>query len=100
MTEPQHPRTTPEGHTKEEPGPSELGKRGTPGAGMTGAVPHAADARTVEEAAEHGADAHAEDEHGHAEPRVGPIDWPAWGFAAMGILAGLLVIGMFYVAIT
>lgn len=100
MTEPHHPRVTPEGHTPEEPAASELGKRGTPGEGMAPEVPHAADARDAEESGAH-ADAHAvagDDEHGHAEPRIGPIDWPAWGFAAVGAAVGLLVVAMFYVA--
>jgi hypothetical protein len=115
VTDPQRPRTTPEGHTPEEPAPAELGKRGTPGAGMTPDVPHATDARVVEEEAttgDHapavGTDAHADahqpethdDEHGHAEPRLGPIDWPAWGYAVLGVLAGLLVVGLFWVAVS
>ena len=50
MTEPQPPdrhptgHGTPEGHTPEEPSTAELGKLGTPGAGLTPEVPHAADA--------------------------------------------------------
>ena len=141
MTDPQRPKTTPEGHTPEEPRPSEMGKAGTPGAGMTPDVPHAADARQVEEgeapargeavgeahnapaadahgvppvttaeahaaATDHAADgqmdAHAtlnDNDHAHAEPRVGPIDWPAWGFALIGVLAGLLVVALFFVAV-
>jgi hypothetical protein len=136
VTDPARPRTTPEGHTPEEPRPSELGKEGTPGAGMTEEVPHAADARAVEAgekpaagepkgeahasattveatSAEHAAgthtDAHAApgdedhahaDDHAHAEPRLGPIDWPAWGYAVVGVILALLVIVTFFIAIS
>jgi hypothetical protein len=57
---------------------------------VTDEVPHPADA----DEAEH--DPH----HGHAEPGLGPIDWPAWGYAVLGLAVGLLTVGMFYVAIT
>lgn len=67
------PGGTPEGHTPEAPAPDELGKKGTPAAGLSPAVPHAAEA----------------DEHG-AEP-LGPIDWPAWGASAFGVVIALLV---------
>jgi hypothetical protein len=48
------------------------------------------------------ADSHA-DAHGHAdvhheEPRVGPIDWPAWGYAALGVLVALVVVAAFWIA--
>jgi hypothetical protein len=107
---------TPEGHTPEEPAPSELGEAGTPGAGLTPAVPHPADAEDAEEggrsadtvetavahqdAATH-MDAHtaiSDDDHGHAEPRLGPIDWTAWGYAAIGAVAGLVVVALFFAA--
>lgn len=91
MTDPERPRVTPEGHTPEEPAPSELGKLGSPGAGMTPATPHVADAHAAEEHA----DAHGDD---HGDPPLGPVDWPAWGYAAVGVLIGLLIAGMFYVA--
>lgn len=129
MSDPERPRTTPEGHTPEEPRPTELGKPGTPGAGMTPEVPHAADAQTVEEgevpavgepigeahatAAEAPAatppadalaiDEHADaidDEHAHAEPRLGPVDWGSWAFAALGVVIALVIVGLFYVAIS
>lgn len=93
MTDPEQVRTTPEGHTREEPRPSELGKAGTPGAGKTPGVPHDADAEERE-------DAHAvESEHGHVEPAVGPVDWLAWGYALIGVVVGLLVLVLFYVAV-
>ena len=95
MTDRQPPPTTPEGHSPERPAPDELGKEGTPGAGMTPAVPHAADARAVGQV-QPPADAHAD--QGHSEPRLGPIDWPAWGYAVVGVAAGLLVAGLFWMA--
>jgi hypothetical protein len=108
VTDPELPRTTPEGHTPEQPRPSELGKPGSPGAGMTTEVPHAADARAVEAGGEHAegeplGDAHAalgDDDHAHAEPKLGPIDWPAWASAAAGVAVALAVVALFYVAIT
>jgi hypothetical protein len=45
-------------------------------------------------------DAHAslsDDDHGHAEPRLGPIDWRAWFYAAVGFAAGLVVAGFLWV---
>ncbi len=44
-------------------------------------------------------DAHtaiSDDDHGHAEPRLGPIDWQAWGYALIGVAAGLLVVGLLW----
>jgi hypothetical protein len=111
------PKDTPEGRTPEAPAADEQGAAGTPGAGMTPEVPHPADADAVEHGAgpadptraavlHHAApthmDAHAElsdGDHGHAEPMLGPIDWPAWGFAALGVLAGGIVVLLFRVAV-
>lgn len=48
-------------------------------------------------------DAHtviSDDDHGHAEPRLGPIDWAAWTYALIGAVAGAIVIALFWVAIT
>jgi hypothetical protein len=45
-------------------------------------------------------DAHttiSDDDHGHAEPRLGPIDWAAWGYAAAGAAFGLLVVALFWI---
>lgn len=57
--------------------------------------------------AHHDADSHmdahtslGDDDHGHAEPRLGPIDWPAWAYSALGGLAGVVVVAMFWVAIS
>jgi hypothetical protein len=121
-SEPGH--ATPEGYTAEEPAPDELGVPGTPGAGMTVDVPHAADADAVEHGgqpadslagsvagaasvAHHDADTHmdahtvlSDDDHGHAEPRLGPIDWGAWAFALLGGAAGTAVVAMFWLAVS
>jgi hypothetical protein len=129
------PAGTPEGYTEERPGPSELGEPGTPGAGLTPQVPHAADADLVEHGHapadpagtghhvagahvagtnvagtnvdSHAAGAHVDshaalpdDGHGHAEARLGPIDWVAWAYAIVGGLAGLVVLALFYVAVS
>ena len=40
----------------------------------------------------------SDDDHGHVEPRVGPIDWLAWGSAVVGVAPGLLVAGLFWMA--
>lgn len=104
MTDPERPRTTPEGHTAEEPRASELGKQGTPGAGRTSDAPHSADepAADSEHATDSQVDDHgqlSDDDHGHGEARLGPIDWPAWGYALLGVVAGLLIVGLFFVAV-
>jgi hypothetical protein len=109
---------TPEGYTKEEPAATELGEPGTPGAGMTPDVPHAADADLVEHGdaaadpvaadavAHHDAvthmDAHttlSDDDHGHAVTALGPIDWGAWSYAIVGGLAGVVVLAFFMLAL-
>jgi hypothetical protein len=38
--------------------------------------------------------------HGHGEARLGPIDWAGWGYAALGVLAGLVVVIAFWLAIS
>jgi hypothetical protein len=89
---------TPEGHTPEKPAASEIGEPGTPGAGMTPDAPHAADAEALDgEAPAHRA--LSDDDHGHAEPRLGPIDWGAWAYALLGAAAALAVVALFWVAI-
>jgi hypothetical protein len=40
---------------------------------------------------DHGAD-HGHDDHAHATEDLGPIDLPAWGAGALGILLGLAVV--------
>lgn len=47
-------------------------------------------------------DAHAalsDDDHGHAEQPLGPIDWVAWGYALVGAGLGGVVLLLFWVAI-
>jgi len=36
----------------------------------------------------------SDDDHGHTEPRLGPIDWPAWGYAIAGVVVALVVVGL------
>ena len=55
----------------------------------------------------HHADAHmdahtalSDDDHGHAEQTLGPIDWRSWGYAIVGGLAGLVVLYFFWVALS
>ncbi|MEP7360643.1 MAG: hypothetical protein ABI744_03600 [Chloroflexota bacterium] len=48
-------------------------------------------------------DAHttiSDDDHGHAESALGPIDWRAWGMALLGGAAGLVVLACFAVALS
>lgn len=113
---------TPEGYTSEEPAVAELGQPGTPGAGMTADVPHAADADAVEQGdapadpvtedsaasvAHHGSgthmDAHtvlSDDDHGHAEAALGPVDWASWSYALIGVASALIVVVLFAIAIS
>jgi len=47
-------------------------------------------------------DSHAvlsDDDHGHTEQALGPVDWAAWGYALVGVLAGLVVVAAFAVAL-
>jgi len=47
-------------------------------------------------------DAHtalSDDDHGHAEMALGPIDWGAWGVALLGAASGALVLAAFWVAL-
>lgn len=93
------PGGTPEGHTPEAAAPDELGKKGTPAAGLSPERPHIADAAEAADApgagASHGAAAgHAANVHDtdeHAGEALGPIDWPAWGAGAVGVLVALLI---------
>jgi hypothetical protein len=40
----------------------------------------------------HGGD--HDDGHGHGGDALGPIDWPAWGAAVLGIASALLIVGV------
>ncbi len=47
-------------------------------------------------------DAHttlSDDDHGHAETPLGPIDWAKWGYAIAGGIAGMIVIAFFFIAL-
>lgn len=70
------PGGTPEGHTPEAAAPDEFGKKGTPAGDLSADAPHAADV--------HDSDTHAGD-------ALGPIDWPAWGASAFGVVMALLI---------
>lgn len=41
----------------------------------------------------------SDDDHGHAEERLGPIDWSAWSYALVGTLAGVAVLAGFWLAL-
>ena len=41
----------------------------------------------------------SDDDHGHAEEALGPIDWGAWAVALICGAAGLLVAALFWVAV-
>lgn len=78
---------TPEGHTPEAPAADEFGKKGTPAAGLSPALPHAADADDAHATDLHTAGGHGEDEH--AAEVLGPIDRRAWAASALGIVIAL-----------
>ena len=47
-------------------------------------------------------DAHttiSDDDHGHSEMALGPIDWRSWGLALLGGAAGIVVLACFAVAL-
>jgi hypothetical protein len=84
---------------------------------MTPAVPHAADADLVDHgvrpadaldgvSAHHDSATHmdkhatlSDDDHGHAESALGPIDWAKWAYAIVGAAAGVVVLVFFYLAL-
>jgi len=48
-------------------------------------------------------DAHAvvsDDDDGHAETALGPVDWQAWSYALIAAAAGVLVVVAFWVGLT
>jgi hypothetical protein len=105
---------TPEGYTAEKPAPSEIGKPGTPGAvddeATADSVEHAATSFAHDDVAptvtHHDASTHMEahasisdDDHGHAEAKLGPVDWVGWGYALIGAAAALVVVALFWVAV-
>ena len=48
-------------------------------------------------------DAHtaiSDDDHGHAEGSLGPIDWRAWGVAILGGASGVMVLAGFWIAVS
>lgn len=103
MTDNDEPRSkpghaTPEGYTAEKPQPSELGKPGTPGADAG----HDSAATVAHHDPATHMDTHtaiSDDDHDHAEPRLGPVDSGAWAYALVGAAAALVVVALFWVAI-
>ena len=58
---------------------------------------------TDDHAADSHMDAHttlSDDDHGHAEGSLGPIDWGAWALAILGGLSGVAVLAGFWIALT
>jgi hypothetical protein len=61
---------------------------------------------TEDAVAEHATDSHmdahtalSDDDHGHAEEALGPIDWRGWGLALLGALSGVVVLAGFWIAL-
>ncbi len=46
---------------------------------------------------DHGED-HGHDDHAHAEDELGPIDWPAYGAGALGVLIGIVITWAFVIS--
>lgn len=44
-------------------------------------------------------DEHMSDDHGHGDVRLGPVDWAGWGYAVLGLVAGLVVVAAFWLAL-
>jgi hypothetical protein len=92
---------TPEGYTSEKAGPTEEGKPGAP-ADSHGNEESLAASTAHHDTATH-MDAHtaiSDDDHGHDEESLGPIDWGAWAVALLSGGAALLVVALFWVAIS
>lgn len=70
---------TTEGHTPERSAADQYGNKGTPAAGLSPAVPHAADVHEMDHSP------------AHAEAPPGPVDWAAWAVGALGVAAGGLM---------
>ena len=48
-------------------------------------------------------DAHttlSDDDHGHAETALGPVDWAAWSYALIGVASALVIVALFWMAIS
>jgi hypothetical protein len=63
-----------------------------PHAGESMVGPHGA-------ADDHG-DAHGHDDHAHGGETLGPLDFPAWAAAVLGVVLGLVVLFAFVQAAT
>jgi hypothetical protein len=75
--------------------PAESAPTGPP---LTHHEPTAMHARDEQAVGGH-VDEHMSDEHGHGDVRLGPIDWGAWGYALVGLAAGLIVVAAFWLAL-
>jgi hypothetical protein len=53
--------------------------------------PHDTQTETHSEPADH-------DEHGHADEAIGPVNWPAWGAGALGLLVAVVMVVVFAIA--
>jgi hypothetical protein len=61
---------------------------------------HASDAPMSDEPhglGDHGED-HGHDDHGHDDEGLGPIDWPAYGAGALGVLLGMVITWAFVIS--
>jgi hypothetical protein len=56
------------------------------------AGPHGAEDHATEPGHEH-------DDHAHSDETLGPIDWPAYGAGALGVLVGLGMAAVFALAV-
>jgi hypothetical protein len=64
--------------------------------------PEAAEAQAHHDSATH-MDAHttlSDDDHGHGEEPLGPIDWATWSVALVSAAAALAVVALFWVAVS
>lgn len=100
-----------EGQTPERPAVEERGRLGTPAAGdaptpadeapvpvskLHRAGPHDAAVTPAHYGAVAPSHGHAD---GHGEPRLGRIDWAAWGASALGVAVGLMVALLFFLGV-
>jgi hypothetical protein len=70
--------------------------------GSTDAADDSAASVAHHDAATH-MDAHtilSDDDHGHAEATLGPIDWATWSYALIGVASALLVVALFWIAVS
>lgn len=96
-----HTQGAPEGYTAERPATDEYGEPGTPAAGLSPTAAHASDPAPGGASAQAvNAAAHAapEQEQDHADAGVGPMDRPMWAAMALGLLLGVAIALMLWLA--